>query len=953
MRKIIYIISLCFSIFIFGTEIKATTKYEDMTVRVGVFNMPGYIEMDEDGNCSGYGFEYLKDIQEYTGWTYEFVEGTWDECKNMLMNGEIDILGSCQYTEERAKYFAYPSLSGGVMTHKLYVSADNNAIQYEDFSDFQGITVGVLKGSVYEMELTAYGEEYNFTVQIENYNGFPEMSKALEAGQIDAMIGTNLIRTPNVKCVGKFGLSDVYFATGKNNTRVLDGINYGMGKIYIDNANYNYDLYERVFQGESIAETFTTTEVQYIEDHPTLQVAVEYDRPPFSYIDKKTGEYKGICADFMKLISRNSGIEFKYVYKGEAGSSINLALSGKANLLAESFYLSDPTIQKGFVYTLDYTEALMLLIGRTDLDASNIKDIAIIKGLSGSLSYFQKQYPDSNIVFYKNSKECIEAVSEGRVDATFLDSYLWNSISKQKYKNIGILSAQGSQMPICIGISKNTPDYYTLESILNKAILEITPEEKKISVINNTLNIVPEDSIIQFVGNNRDKLVAVFFIVGFLVIGLISHNRKKREKELEFIAYTDEVTGIPNWSRFKLDAEKILESNDDKKYALILCDINKFKVVNDVHGVMSGNRALTYIAEVLVKSVNKDELAARVYADVFSLLLAYEIEGDIADRIEEITKKLKKYPSENKLSPAFGIYQIGDRTVPLDIMSDRAMIAKKTIKGNVLNTYAFFDETIRVQIIEENEIVNTMEMALANREFVVYLQPKYSAADFSIVGAEALVRWKHKEKGLIPPGKFIPLFEKNQFIEKLDHYVWEEICKLLRKWLDQGHEPVPIAVNVSRNHLHNKKFIQIITDLIQKYNLESKYLELEITEDSFFENTELLIDIMKSIQSSGFSFAMDDFGSGYSSLKMLKDIPINVLKIDREFFKESNNTKKGERVVQDVISMAKNIKIQVVCEGVETKEQVEFLKRTHCDIFQGYYFAKPMEISEFEKLMRF
>ncbi|WP_236879340.1 putative bifunctional diguanylate cyclase/phosphodiesterase [Clostridioides difficile] len=247
-----------------------------------------------------------------------------------------------------------------------------------------------------------------------------------------------------------------------------------------------------------------------------------------------------------------------------------------------------------------------------------------------------------------------------------------------------------------------------------------------------------------------------------------------------------------------------------------------------------------------------------------------------------------------------------------------------------------------------------MNKALEKGEFIVYYQPKYSLGDVNeIEGAEALIRWNSPEFGFISPIDFIPLFEKNGFIVNIDMFVFEEVCKTLNKWINKGYTPVPISVNMSRVHLYRDNFIENITDLISKYNISPEFIELELTESVVFDNLNILIDIMKKIKEIGFLISMDDFGSGYSSLNLLKDLSFDILKLDRGFLIETTDTKRGKIIISKIVEMAKAIDIKVICEGVETYEQVEFLKEIGCDKVQGYLFAKPMVLDEFEKHLNF
>ena len=258
---------------------------------------------------------------------------------------------------------------------------------------------------------------------------------------------------------------------------------------------------------------------------------------------------------------------------------------------------------------------------------------------------------------------------------------------------------------------------------------------------------------------------------------------------------------------------------------------------------------------------------------------------------------------------------------------------------------------MRQQVLKEQKIINAMERAIENKEFAIYLQPKYNLQDESIIGAEALVRWNSRDNGFISPGDFIPVFENNGFVYDVDKFIWEETCRYLRKWLDEGRYVRPVSVNVSRIDLYEPKLVSHLVGLRSKYRLPPKYLELEITESAYTEDPEQIISMTKQLSDAGFTILMDDLGSGYSSLNMLKDIQIDVLKLDMGFLKSSDHSAKGGNILSAIMQMAHGLKMQTIAEGVETREQVEFLKKIGCQCVQGFYFARPMTAAEFEKLL--
>ena len=419
---------------------------------------------------------------------------------------------------------------------------------------------------------------------------------------------------------------------------------------------------------------------------------------------------------------------------------------------------------------------------------------------------------------------------------------------------------------------------------------------------------------------------------------------------VDYLATYDELTGIYNKQAFYAKTKEMLLDNPDKNFDLLRINIERFKVLNDLFGESTGDKLLRYIGKFL-KEINLPLcVSGRLYADNF--VVCYEAgKGDSRRMINTLQMVADSFAINNRTILSFGLYRIDDKTLPVSVMCDRANMALWKAKGNFKNPYCEYDEKMRQQVLKEQKIINAMERAIQNKEFTLYLQPKYDIEKGTIIGAEALVRWISLENGFISPGDFIPVFENNGFVYEVDKFIWEESCRYLRKWLDEGREVHPISVNVSRIDLYTPKLVQHLVNLREKYQLPSQYLELEITESTYTEDPEQIITITRQLREAGFVILMDDFGTGYSSLNMLKDIQIDVLKLDMGFLKSSDHSAKGGNILTAILKMAESLKMQAIAEGVETKEQVEFLKSIGCRYVQGFYYSKPLPVGEFEKLI--
>lgn len=409
------------------------------------------------------------------------------------------------------------------------------------------------------------------------------------------------------------------------------------------------------------------------------------------------------------------------------------------------------------------------------------------------------------------------------------------------------------------------------------------------------------------------------------------------------------ITNDKNPESFAIETKKLFLQNPDQEYAFIQFDVAGFKLINQQFGETFGDELLSYFIKTLKLICDERQLYVRLTADVFMILTPYEGREQTVAFIDRVRGILEGYRGVD-YRLVFGVCVVQDKSKNVRFYGDGAAFARQSIKKSALKYYAFFEEKMKANALDRKWIEDHMEKALAANEFVMYLQPKYHIAEERMVGAEALVRWLHPEKGLIPPGKFISLFEENGFIIKLDHFMWEEACKCIARWQQAGKAPLHISVNVSRRHMQNEEYLEVLEKLVAKYQIDKKYLELEITETL---DDELVARGLELLKEHGFTLLMDDFGSGYSSLNTLKDTRFDVIKIDREFLRDFIETDRGQSIVRHTISMVRDIGLGIVAEGVENIEQARFINECGCDVAQGFYYAKPMPVSEFEQKAAF
>lgn len=446
-------------------------------------------------------------------------------------------------------------------------------------------------------------------------------------------------------------------------------------------------------------------------------------------------------------------------------------------------------------------------------------------------------------------------------------------------------------------------------------------------------------------------------IPGECVSIVLTHMDKELQDNDRYIKFVehDELTGLFNQKGFCKQVELALQEDEEGvaagDYAVLCLDVIRFKVINDIFGVEEGNRLLQYIAEVINQNANSGDILGRANADHF-LIFTKNKGSVLEEKIERLLKDISEYDSAVSVACNAGIYVIDDAKISVDSMIDRAAIAKSNIKGSYTQKYNYYTETLRKDMLGEQEIVGMMEPALVNEQFVVYYQPQYNHSTGLLVGGEALVRWKHPERGLISPGIFIPIFENNGFITKLDFYVFKQVCRFIRKCKESGMHLVPISINFSRHDIYLPDFVEQLEEIRKRYHVESRYLRVEITESAVMGSSRQVNEVIHKLHDCGYLVEMDDFGSGYSSLNVLKDIELDIIKLDMLFLAEESESNRGGTIVSAVIRMAKWLSIPVIAEGVETIKQADFLRSIGCDYIQGYLYSKPLPEDEFEEKLR-
>lgn len=936
-----------------------TVHAEKKIIKVGAIADNSFIQA-YGGAHYGYGVEYLEEIAEYTDWTYAYVFDTLENCFERLENGELDLICNIQKTEERMDKYLYSEIPLGYDYSIIYARPDSD-IYYEDYAAMIGKKVGLMTASAHSAAFLGYSEELGLDSKPVYFDYEDDVIEALQDGVVDLAVIGSLYSREDMKVVGRFGTSPFYCITRKTRPELMDELNDALQQIKVEKPEIESALAQKYYGNSQISSSplFTREEHAYIENRAPIRIRLMVGSEPLSYIDKARNP-QGIFVNYLRLLEEKSGLKFNIELSTDSigmekqmkkiPEEDYLMLRAKRALQAsgmeEQLINTQPVINTQLSYVINVKNAADT--GRDDY----------VFAITNEMGYFPELLKQAEgnyqVRYYADTEACLNAVLRGDADIAAQDSYLVTYLL-QKPRYSGRLVERPGQECIngmCLIASE---DEQMLIQILNKTINYITEEESD-SIVTTELLMNPYElgfADILYKYWQSLLIIAVILIASATTYTALMRRMTKlqlQKKEYELLqkkVQMDELTGAYNRPAFYKKARKMID-NSIEEMCIVLMDISNFKVINDLYGIRTGDKLLQYMADNLKeKGKNREFIVGRFNGDHFYMCMK------MAD-FEEIKfpKRYKTFLEDMDITVIYGVFPVGEyKDVPINIMCDRASLAAHDENRKRGEYIRFYSEDERKKLIREQEIVNDMEKALEGRQFSVYIQPKYNIFENKIIGGEALVRWFHPQKGMISPGEFIPVFEKNGFIIPLDYYVWEETCRFVSELKKKGYGTLPISINVSRAHFYGKELKDKLEELIDRYALSMDDIELEITETICAEDPDIIYKRVRELQQAGFKVAMDDFGSGYSSLNMLKEMPLDIIKMDLKFLDGGENEEKSRTILGTLITLAKNMDLYVVVEGVETEEQVKFLQSIGTRCAQGYFYSRPVDCNTYESML--
>lgn len=939
-----FIIMLCIGL-LTGGRAQAEETQKTIQVAIPLMNDSGFVTY-EDGEFKGYYIEYLEEIAKYTGWDYEYTAiESYEQLDAVCETGEFDLMAGIVYGEEYDElYFDYPKHSIGAKHYVLAVPKNSQLMPDNEYSFLRGVKVGVpglddelmqrfkefchMYGIVYGENAENFPMGVNF-VQIDPAS----WREKLAEGEIDGLVASDAFcMSADMYAIATFGLDQIYFTVSKGNGSLLNELNVASEKIISFDPEYNENLYQKyfkkIFQYQA---SFDQEEEGYLKESRVWKVALASDLAPYSFVDEK-GEPDGLIPHVLEAVTErtNGAMSFTFEFFDNLELAHNAVESGSCDIFGLSMY-SDVVKKSDMRQSMSFYQDALCYYTSSDI---------------------KKTQEDNGSFLYNKAEEVLKKVEMGKEPYGVLLTHTGDYYQNYCGYALNEYQVPGGEVMFCFAYREDMDE--TAISVIDKVLVGLDEEELESYVINKCMFASRALGLWDYLWKYRYIIMilvaATLIIICILLLSAII-NVTRNSKRVYELLYKDEIVDGISYKKFLIDAEEFRKKPGNK--LILYINISGFKYINDVFGYEKGNEVLKTVKEFL--STRREEiLSARSYADRFVVLITYDSLEEEKARIRKALEDFdemakKKYPSFN-LWVKIGAYVLKPED-ELQNAVNMANYAVDEIETKSENDFNFYDEAMHEEVLTYKKIEKDMWDALSNKEFQAFYQPKYDITTRKLIGAEALVRWHHREKGLLSPGMFIPIFEKNHFILQVDFYIFRCVCQFQKNRMEKGKKLFPISSNFSRLHLGKADFVEQLQAIAEEYQVPTEYLEIEITETIAMEEFDCLSIAVDKMKDFGFKVSIDDFGSGYSSIQLLYKIPIDVLKLDKAFVDNRDASEMELELVDDIIGVSQKNGIKIICEGVETQEQESFVRDHNCNFVQGFLYSKPLPEEAFLEIL--
>lgn len=955
--KIFIFIALIFIFQINCAAQEKTTAYENLlhgkieTFKVGYIKGLGFLYEDIPNHKTGYGYEYMEFLANYAHCKFEYVEAeSWEDLISKLGKGEIDLA---------------PDMPGDYhkITNIKIRRTDHVVGRYPMELVAKEIKPTMKLGTVpFFHPIPTFAEiaaEEGFNYELINFSKLVDMRRAYHEGKIDGYIDA-LIDTPQAKEVqALFDRQSYRLMMLENRQELWNRINLAMEQLLLYQPNIRDRLNAQYFLTKGFPLTLTRSEKKYLEEKKVLKAGIFLKHQPYAYRDEY-GNLVGVLPELILRLSEDLNIEIEIVEVNSLQETKDLLAKDELDFVVDS--VCDYSWAKEFnvVPTKPYLNLEYVPVTRPTFEINPYKPmrIACVKNLYNTEHYIEQHFPPDKRIYVDTIEDALKAVSNGQADVVYVQRNAAHSlIEKAETYLLEIKTASVYSEPRSLGVYSNADPH--LWHILNKEIGHID-REWITNLVNMNQQTSTPISLKWAIYHHPLRTLAVLAILIGAIAAFFVYRSRMRQRHFEIVehmAYTDLRYDLPNVRWLEREVPPVVEelkiNEPNMKTFIVVFAIGSSAAATETQGHRLIDKQFKIMAKNLANE--KPVLMTGAGIDVDHLICFCKSES-----LEKFIEWVKAVIESNGYMSTVGENakivlhtRAGvtphENNVHVQQAVDRAVIACHQADNKDVKV---FDEKLQETLTMNHTIEGRMEQALADGEFKAWYQPKYDIRTREIIGAEALVRWISPELGFMPPGKFIPLFERNGFVIQVDYYLLEMTCKLQRERLDAGKEVVPISVNQSRLHMTEEGYLDKIKKIVDTYKLPAGTIELEVTETMFGDfdaksgqtNAEHIIN---ELHEMGFSVSVDDFGSGYSSFMMLGSLPMDVMKIDRSLLTGADKSPRLREILKNVILLGNSLKMKVLCEGIETKEEEDLLLELGCHYGQGFLNAKPMPVDDF------
>lgn len=925
-----------------------------VTVRCPFFHSWSKNERGVTLSNLSYVVEYTYEIARRANMRLEPVpRPTLADAMLVFETGGSDVFPIMYATPERERKWLFSKRPLDRFASVIFVRANDDRFPTEGPEDAKwlalaGAKVGVLADAPEGRPILDAMKKRGLAVTLESFANPEALRFALAEGQVDAASVAEYWSFDQARCMLHYDPRPVHFVVRKDRPDLMARVDAAMARLARENPDFVVGLHERYLVASSGDAVDSEESVRaFTSTLPPLRVAYEPRWAPLEFRDPATGNFSGIVADVFRQISESTGLRFEFVPMGDR-DAVRAMRAGTIDMIACT--VNDPSWvdRSNVVVTSPLLVAPMVLVRQRTEDP--VRVVGMQRGFDVSPAIEERL--GAKVLFYDDITLCAQALLDGRIDAVYTNIHN-ASLLQRMYPEFYLLSLADDMVALRAAVSMDVDPRVPV--LVNRSLVNLSREEIDDVILDKVSQ--HKSTVREFIWNNFSAVSAAAGSVVLALVLLALYTVRERaaaRARLEKQLYVDKLTGIGNANDFYRRGERVLARHPRDTFLLVFLDITDFRLVNDHFGFKAGDDTLRAFSRMLASWAEEGDVYARMGQDHFAVLTRLREWPVTWERLMALKLAFDDYGRRNQLDPAVrligGMCVLRDRSVPLDRRMGLAVSARNyTLENN--RDFMLYNARVRKELLRRSTIENRLEHAVRNGEFVPWFQPKVNMITGRIVGSEALCRWLSPTEGLIPPFDFVPIFEQNGSIYRVDFAIYEAVCRALRSWLDKGWTVYPVSCNFSGISFKRAGFVQRVVETADHYGIPRKYIELELTETSVFANTRELNEKMEQLIAQGFHIAVDDFGYGYSSLGQLQHIRGHVLKLDRNFITQGLLTSQAHAVLTAVITLARTLGMDIVCEGVENAQQARALVHLGCSVAQGYYYSKPLPEKDFAALL--